>query len=319
MKIIKVMAASASLLVLAAMPAPAQTAAAALKSVDGKDVGAVELTQTPTGVLLKVSVKGLPPGEHAHVHAVGNAILPLIPQVAISTQLARNMASWRLRDTMPATCRTFTFHERRLVVSAGSCDHAGAGQAQFGIRSQRHSYRDPCRCRRLQDRSGRQCRRTYRLRRDHVALLRSRRSSDGGKHDLLQRREVIFGLAGLTIGQTLVGRARLAVAADKIKPGASSALIVVDVQNCFLPGGSLAVKEGDQVIPVINRIAKGFDNVVMTQDWHTPHHMSFASSYPDKKPFDAVKVAYGDQVLWDHCVGHRRRTNRKDVRFLRPT
>jgi nicotinamidase/pyrazinamidase len=119
----------------------------------------------------------------------------------------------------------------------------------------------------------------------------------------LQRREVIFGLAGLTIGQTLVGRARLAVAADKIKPGASSALIVVDVQNCFLPGGSLAVKEGDQVIPVINRIAKGFDNVVMTQDWHTPHHMSFASSYPDKKPFDAVKVAYGDQVLWpDHCV-----------------
>jgi nicotinamidase/pyrazinamidase len=102
----------------------------------------------------------------------------------------------------------------------------------------------------------------------------------------------------------------LAVAADKIKPGASSALIVVDVQNCFLPGGSLAVKEGDQVIPVINRIAKGFDNVVMTQDWHTPHHMSFASSYPDKKPFDAVKWR-PSAVAGPLRAGHRRRTNRQ--------
>jgi nicotinamidase/pyrazinamidase len=101
----------------------------------------------------------------------------------------------------------------------------------------------------------------------------------------------------------MLGRARLAFAADKIKPNASSTLIVVDVQNCFLPGGSLAVKDGDQVIPVINRIAKSFDNVVMTQDWHTPHHMSFASSYPDQKPFEMIKVAYGDQVLWpDHCA-----------------
>ena len=117
----------------------------------------------------------------------------------------------------------------------------------------------------------------------------------------LQRRDVIAGLAGLAVG--LFAPARSAFAADKIKPGASSALIVVDVQNCFLPGGSLAVKEGDQVIPVINRIAKGFDNVVMTQDWHTPNHMSFASSHPNQKPFDVIKVAYGDQVLWpDHCV-----------------
>ena len=71
-------------------------------------------------------------------------------------------------------------------------------------------------------------------------------------------------------------------------------LIVVDVQNCFLPGGSLAVKEGEQVIPVINRIAKGFENVVMTQDWHTPHHISFASSHEGKKPFEVIKLAYGD-------------------------
>src|SRR6516165_3331132 len=102
----------------------------------------------------------------------------------------------------------------------------------------------------------------------------------------LQRRGVIFCLAGLAVGQALFAPARSAFAADKIKPNASSALIVVDVQNCFLPGGSLAVKEGDQIIPVINRIAKGFDNVVMTQDWHTHNHMSFASSYPDKKPFE---------------------------------
>ena len=119
----------------------------------------------------------------------------------------------------------------------------------------------------------------------------------------LQRREVVFGLAGVAVAQTLFGRAGAALAADKIKPSASSALIVVDVQNCFLPGGSLAVKNGDQVIPVINRIAKDFENVIMTQDWHTAHHVSFASSHAGKKPFEVIKLAYGNQVLWpDHCV-----------------
>jgi len=65
-------------------------------------------------------------------------------------------------------------------------------------------------------------------------------------------------------------------AATPIKPDDASALLVIDVQNCFLPGGSLAVKDGDQVIPIINRMAKSFANVVMTQDWHTPGHISFA-------------------------------------------
>jgi len=102
----------------------------------------------------------------------------------------------------------------------------------------------------------------------------------------LQRREVLIGLASVTLAQVVFGRTGALLAADKIKPTASSALIVVDVQNCFLPGGSLAVKEGDQVIPVINRIAKGFENVVMTQDWHTPHHISFASTHEGKKPFE---------------------------------
>jgi nicotinamidase/pyrazinamidase len=119
----------------------------------------------------------------------------------------------------------------------------------------------------------------------------------------LQRREVMFGLAGLALAPAVFGRVNMALAADKIKPNASSALIVVDVQNCFLPGGSLAVKDGDQVIPVINRIAKSFENVVMTQDWHTPHHISFASSHEGKKPFEVIKLPYGTQVLWpDHCV-----------------
>ena len=117
----------------------------------------------------------------------------------------------------------------------------------------------------------------------------------------LDRREVAFGLAAVAVTNSLTGRA--ALAADKIKPGASSLLLVVDVQNCFLPGGSLAVKDGDQVIPVINRIAKGFDNIVLTQDWHTPKHISFASTHAGKKPFEMVDLKYGKQVLWpDHCV-----------------
>jgi nicotinamidase/pyrazinamidase len=119
----------------------------------------------------------------------------------------------------------------------------------------------------------------------------------------LHRRQVILGLAGVALAPAMLGRPGAAFAADKIKPGPSSALIVVDVQNCFLPGGSLAVKDGDKVIPVINQIAKSFENVVMTQDWHTAHHISFASSHEGKKPFEVIKLAYGNQVLWpDHCV-----------------
>jgi nicotinamidase/pyrazinamidase len=96
---------------------------------------------------------------------------------------------------------------------------------------------------------------------------------------------------------------RAALAAGTVKIDDKSVLIVVDVQNCFLPGGSLAVKDGEQVIPVINRIAKSFANVVMTQDWHTPGHVSFASAHEGKRPFDVIKLKYGDQVLWpDHCV-----------------
>ena len=116
----------------------------------------------------------------------------------------------------------------------------------------------------------------------------------------LDRRQVLFGLGGVAFTASF---ARGGFAADKIKPDGASALVVVDVQNCFLPGGSLAVKDGEQIVPIINRIAKGFENVVLTQDWHTPGHISFASSHAGKKPFDVVRLPYGDQVLWpDHCV-----------------
>jgi len=91
--------------------------------------------------------------------------------------------------------------------------------------------------------------------------------------------------------------------AGRIKPNERSALIVVDVQNCFVPGGSLAVKQGDEIVPLINKIAKGFENVVMTQDWHTPGHISFASAHAGKKPFEQIQLPYGKQTLWpDHCV-----------------
>jgi nicotinamidase/pyrazinamidase len=83
----------------------------------------------------------------------------------------------------------------------------------------------------------------------------------------------------------------------------SRVLIVVDVQNDFCPGGALAVPDGDAVVPVINALARRFDNVVLTQDWHPGRHISFASSHPGKAPFDVIQLPYGPQVLWpDHCV-----------------
>jgi len=114
------------------------------------------------------------------------------------------------------------------------------------------------------------------------------------------RRRILAGLATTAIAAVV---SRQAWAAASIQIDDASALLVIDVQNCFLPGGSLAVKDGEQVIPVINRIAKGFANVVMTQDWHTPGHISFASVHAGKKPFETIDLAYGKQVLWpDHCV-----------------
>ena len=116
---------------------------------------------------------------------------------------------------------------------------------------------------------------------------------------MFTRRLVLTGLGATSVAALIPH----ALWAAPIKPDDASALLVIDVQNCFLPGGSLAVKDGEQVVPVINRIAKGFANVVLTQDWHTEGHVSFATSHQGKKPFETVGLSYGKQVLWpDHCV-----------------
>jgi nicotinamidase/pyrazinamidase len=119
----------------------------------------------------------------------------------------------------------------------------------------------------------------------------------------MNRRTALQALSGAVI-LGIAGRGRSAWSRmDKIKPDATDVLIVIDVQNCFITGGTLAVKNGEDVVPIINRIAPAFENVVMTQDWHPPGHASFASTHPGKKPFETVKLAYGSQVLWpDHCV-----------------
>jgi nicotinamidase/pyrazinamidase len=83
----------------------------------------------------------------------------------------------------------------------------------------------------------------------------------------------------------------------------AEALIVIDVQNDFCPGGALAVNGGHEIVPRVNRLIERFDNVVLTQDWHPAGHSSFASTHPGKQPFETIEMPYGPQTLWpDHCV-----------------
>jgi nicotinamidase/pyrazinamidase len=89
----------------------------------------------------------------------------------------------------------------------------------------------------------------------------------------------------------------------QLTPGDADVLIVVDVQNDFCAGGALAVPGGEEVVPIVNRVAARFPHVLLTQDWHPALHLSFASSHPGKQPFDTVRMPYGAQILWpDHCV-----------------
>jgi len=90
---------------------------------------------------------------------------------------------------------------------------------------------------------------------------------------------------------------------DRVAIAERDVLIVIDVQNDFCPGGALAVPRGDEVVPIINRLATRFRHVVLTQDWHPRGHFSFASTHPGKKPFESIAAPYGAQLLWpDHCV-----------------
>jgi nicotinamidase/pyrazinamidase len=116
---------------------------------------------------------------------------------------------------------------------------------------------------------------------------------------MIDRRRFLLGTASTLMMAGSPGVAR----AQAIRPGDADVLVVTDVQNCFLPGGTLPVPEGDKIIPIINKLGTLFRNVVMTQDWHTAGHVSFASSHPGKKPFETIQLPYGTQVLWpDHCV-----------------
>jgi nicotinamidase/pyrazinamidase len=103
----------------------------------------------------------------------------------------------------------------------------------------------------------------------------------------------------------------------KTTPNDRDVLVVVDIQNDFCPGGSLSVPQGDEVVPVINRLAERFPHVVLTQDWHPPDHLSFASAHPGKQPYDVIAVDYGPQILWpDHCVRATRGAEfHKDLRI----
>ncbi|AHC15358.1 bifunctional nicotinamidase/pyrazinamidase [Salinispira pacifica] len=89
-----------------------------------------------------------------------------------------------------------------------------------------------------------------------------------------------------------------------------NALILVDLQNDFAPGGSLAVPGGDEVVPVVNRIMSRFDHIFTTQDWHPEDHMSFAANHPDKEPGEVIRLNGKDQILWPvHCVQHSEGAN----------
>lgn len=117
------------------------------------------------------------------------------------------------------------------------------------------------------------------------------------------RRSFLKLAAGSAVAAGGTGWLAQALADGKLKPGPNDVFIVVDVQKCFIPGGSLAVNQGDEIVPLINEIAKKFENVVLTQDWHTADHVSFASQHEGKKPFETIQLSYGTQVLWpDHCV-----------------
>jgi nicotinamidase/pyrazinamidase len=83
----------------------------------------------------------------------------------------------------------------------------------------------------------------------------------------------------------------------------TDALVVVDLQNDFCPGGALAVDRGDEIVPIVNQLARRFEHVILTQDWHPRGHISFASAHPGSRAYEVISASYGPQALWpDHCI-----------------
>src|SRR4030095_13188108 len=129
----------------------------------------------------------------------------------------------------------------------------------------------------------------------------SQRARDKEDQTMMGRREFLRHTVAGAVAVSMASRVHAQGA--KIKPGPRDVLLVVDVQNDFIPGGALPVNEGDAIVPLVNKLAAGFEHVILTQDWHTPGHISFASAHAGKKPFETVSLEYGTQVLWpDHCV-----------------
>ena len=90
---------------------------------------------------------------------------------------------------------------------------------------------------------------------------------------------------------------------DRVEIADTDVLLAVDIQNDFCPGGALAVPGADEIVPLVGRIARRFAHVALTQDWHSAGHVSFASTYPGRRPYETIRLPYGEQVLWpDHCV-----------------
>jgi nicotinamidase/pyrazinamidase len=117
----------------------------------------------------------------------------------------------------------------------------------------------------------------------------------------MMRREFLMAAGAAALASGWLGLSA-AFGAGKIKSADQDALLIIDVQNCFMPGGSLAVPRGDEVVPLINKLSGSFSCVVMTQDWHPAGHVSFASAH-SKDLFSVIEMPYGKQVMWpDHCV-----------------
>jgi nicotinamidase/pyrazinamidase len=116
--------------------------------------------------------------------------------------------------------------------------------------------------------------------------------------------EYVTAAIAAASGQTAIPQLRVAGRVPHpASPTENRVLLVVDIQNDFCPNGALAVPGGDEVVPVINKLSRRFAHVILTQDWHCPDHLSFASSHPGKKPLDRVQLSYGEQILWpDQCI-----------------